>query len=120
MTSPPTDNRRPDVRRLSAIMFTDIVGYSAITQRDESLALSLLDEHNRLLREVIAEHGGSVVKTVGDAFLAEFASALDAVKAAMAAQTVLHTRNATASGGAVGSRLASWTTSPRIGRRSDG
>ena len=98
MTSPPTDNRRPDVRRLSAIMFTDIVGYSAITQRDESLALSLLDEHNRLLREVIAEHGGSVVKTVGDAFLAEFASALDAVKAAMAAQTVLHTRNATASG----------------------
>jgi TolB-like protein len=79
-------------------MFTDIVGYSAITQRDESLALSLLDEHNKLMREVIAKHNGSVVKTVGDAFLAEFASALDAVKAAMAAQTALRARNAIASG----------------------
>jgi TolB-like protein/class 3 adenylate cyclase len=74
-------------------MFTDIVGYSAITQRDESLALALLDEHNRLLHEVIVSHGGKVVKTVGDAFLAEFPSALDAVKAAIAAQSRLHTRN---------------------------
>lgn len=79
-------------------MFTDIVGYSAITQRDESLALALLDEHNRILREAIAAHGGQVIKTVGDAFLAEFVSALDAVKAAMAAQTALHQRNATTAG----------------------
>lgn len=82
-----------DVRRLSAIMFTDIVGYSAITQRDESLALTLLAEHNKILRDVIAGHGGTVIKTVGDAFLAEFPNALDAVRAAMAAQTALRERN---------------------------
>lgn len=86
-------------------MFTDIVGYSAITQRNESLALALLDEHNRILRAVIEQHRGVVIKTVGDAFLAEFPSALYAVNAAIQVQERLHLRNAEQSGEAIRVRI---------------
>jgi adenylate cyclase len=39
-------------RKLAAIMFTDMVGYSALSQRDEKLAQELLEEHRRLLRSI--------------------------------------------------------------------
>jgi class 3 adenylate cyclase len=63
-------------RKLAAIMFTDMVGYSALAQRDESLALELLDEHRALLRPAFLKHQGQEVKTIGDGFLVEFASAV--------------------------------------------
>ena len=75
-------------------MFTDMVGYSALAQTDEAAALSVLGEHNRLLRPIFAKHGGHEVKTVGDAFLVEFASALDAIRCSVEAQQTLHDRNA--------------------------
>jgi hypothetical protein len=46
---PPRDAEQ---RKLAAIMFTDMVGYSALAQRDDRLALELLEEHRRLLREI--------------------------------------------------------------------
>jgi class 3 adenylate cyclase len=83
-------------RRLAAIMFTDMVGYSALAQRNEELALELLDEHRGMLRPVFAGHGGRVIDTAGDGFLVEFASALAAVRCAIDAQRALGGRNAMA------------------------
>jgi len=73
-------------RRLAAIVFTDIVGYSALSQRDEALAIGLLDAHNSLIRMIVKRHGGREVKTIGDSFLIEFSSALEAVRFAVEAQ----------------------------------
>src|ERR1700726_479680 len=80
-------------RKLAAIMFTDMVGYSALTQRNEGLALELLEEHRALLRPAFLKHQGQEVKTMGDGFLVEFASAVAAVNCAVELQEVLARRN---------------------------
>ena len=83
-------------RKLAAIMFTDMVGYSALSQRDDQLALELLEEHRELLRNIFAEFNGTEIKTIGDGFLVEFNSALEAAQCAIAIQRALAKRNADA------------------------
>jgi adenylate cyclase len=83
-------------RKLAAIMFTDMVGYSALSQRDDKLALELLEEHRELLRKIFAEFNGTEIKTIGDGFLVEFNSALEAAQCAIAIQRALAKRNADA------------------------
>src|ERR1700738_2230662 len=80
-------------RKLAAIMFTDMVGYSALSQRDDKLALELLEEHRDLLRKFFPEFNGTEIKTIGDAFLVEFQSALEAAQCAIEIQRTLAKRN---------------------------
>ncbi len=80
-------------RRLAAIMFTDMVGFSAMAQRDEALALDLLEEHRTLLRTAFLKHQGHEIKTIGDGFLVEFASAVAALNCSVEIQEVLTRRN---------------------------
>jgi len=83
----------PEERKLAAIMFTDMVGYSALAQRDDKVALELLEEHRRLLREIFPRFHGTEIKTIGDAFLVEFGSALEAAQCAIEIQRTLAKRN---------------------------
>jgi TolB-like protein/class 3 adenylate cyclase/Tfp pilus assembly protein PilF len=78
--------RSQERRRLGAIMFTDVVGYTSITEKDENSALRLLEEHRNLLTAIFPKYDGVVVKTIGDAFLVEFASAVEAVNCALETQ----------------------------------
>lgn len=82
-------------RKLVAIMFTDMVGYSAMVQRNESRALDLLEEHRVLLRSLFPRYAGREIEVVGDAFFVEFQSALDAIRCGIEIQSLLHERNNT-------------------------
>src|SRR5881392_4070609 len=80
-------------RKLAAIMFTDMVSYSSLSQRDSKLALELLEEHRQLLREIFPRFNGTEIKTIGDAFLVEFNSALEAAQCAIEIQRAIAHRN---------------------------
>lgn len=81
------------MRRLSAIMFTDMVGYSALSQKDEALALRLLEEHRAILRPFFLKYDGREIETAGDSFFVEFNSAVEAANCAIEIQSVLFERN---------------------------
>lgn len=82
-------------RELMAIMMTDMVGYSGSMERDEKAGYARLVEHNEIIRTSIAHHRGREVKTIGDAFLVLFRSAIDAVDCALSIQRAFKDRNLT-------------------------
>lgn len=81
--------------RLAAIMFTDIVGFSRMMEKDEAGTLKLMDFHNELVKKQVDEFNGKIIKTIGDAFLVEFPTANNAVKCAVEIQKDLESHNKT-------------------------
>ncbi len=73
-------------RQLAAIMFTDIVGYTALMGKNEQLAFELLRKNRELQKPIIEEFGGRWIKELGDGILASFPSVSNAVYAAIKIQ----------------------------------
>lgn len=85
----------PDTnRRLAAIMSADVRGYSLLMADDEAATVKTLNEHRRLIAELVAARGGRVVDSPGDNLLAAFFSAVSAVVCAVEIQAELAARNA--------------------------
>lgn len=76
----------PGQRSLAAIVFTDVVSFSARMQADEEVTLRLLQRDFSAMRETCTQHHGSVLKTTGDGLLLYFSSAVQAVACALAMQ----------------------------------
>ncbi len=74
------------VRKLAAIMFTDIEGYTAFVQKDEKSALQKVATHRKYLEEYTAQYNGEVIAFYGDGSLSIYGSALDAVNCGIAMQ----------------------------------
>jgi adenylate cyclase len=93
MKEGPPEATTADTRRLAAIMFTDIVGFSRQMGADEARMLRLLAVHNQVIEQAVAEHHGHIIKTVGDAFLVDFPSVVNAVQCAQHIQAQFRTHN---------------------------
>ena len=76
-------------RILAAIMFTDMVGYTALMQEDEKQAKVNRDRHRKVLEEKIAEHDGKILQYYGDGTLSIFSSGVEAVLSAIEIQKIL-------------------------------
>jgi TolB-like protein len=82
-------------RRLTAILATDVAGYSRLMGADEEGTLAQLKAHRKALVDPkISEHRGRIVKTTGDGMLVEFASVVDALRCAVEVQRGMAERNA--------------------------
>ena len=80
-------------RKLAAILSADVVGYSRLMGADEPATVETLKEYRAAMRRVIVRHKGRVVNAPGDALLAEFPSAVEAVQSAIEIQKALEGRN---------------------------
>jgi class 3 adenylate cyclase/pimeloyl-ACP methyl ester carboxylesterase len=78
-----------DHRQLLAIMFTDVVGYTALTERDEAAAVRVRTQHRDLVRTLVEQFEGELIDSTGDESLSIFPSALRAVDCALALQGAL-------------------------------
>src|SRR6478735_9741235 len=87
MEAPPLE------RKLVAIFAADVAGYSRLMEADEEHTLATLSGHRRIVDEAILRHRGRIAGTAGDSVLAEFASVLDAVHAAIEIQHSLAEAN---------------------------
>ncbi len=73
----------PEDRKLAAIMFTDIAGYTAIMGTDEDKAFEMLKQNHAIHEELITKFNGTLIKEIGDGTLASFHLASDAVRCAL-------------------------------------
>ena len=76
-------------RKLAAIMFTDIVGYTEQMSKDQDVAFALLEEKQSKFKPLIKEHNGSLIKEMGDGTLSQYPSAIDASKCSVELQKLI-------------------------------
>ena len=84
----PPENKSTSTRKLAAIVFADIVGYTALMQTDEATARKNLDKFRTTLNNKVALHNGQVVNYYGDGCLCTFDSAVDAMTCAKEVQQI--------------------------------
>jgi len=80
-------------RKIAAIMAADIAGYSKLVAEDEEETLRRLESYRAVFQDFVARFSGRIFNTAGDAVLAEFPSAVEAVRCAIDVQESLRTRN---------------------------
>ncbi len=81
-------------RKLAAILAADVEGYTRLMRADEEATLNTLSDYREIIDDLIARHDGRVFSTGGDSVLAEFGSAVEAVRCAISFQEEITTRNA--------------------------
>src|SRR6266849_7110712 len=93
MSKEPPEPTPAETRKLAAIMFTDMAGFSRQMGSNEARTLRLLTAHNQIVQQAVAEYAGQVIKTVGDAFLVDFLSVVNAVQCAQRMQDHFRAHN---------------------------
>jgi adenylate cyclase len=93
MSGEPSQTATAETRKLAAIMFTDMVGFSRQMGADEARMLRLLEVHDRIIQQAVTDHHGSIIKTGGDSFLVDFVSVVHAVQCAQQIQAQLQAHN---------------------------
>ncbi|HYV92907.1 MAG TPA: adenylate/guanylate cyclase domain-containing protein, partial [Chitinophagales bacterium] len=78
-------------RQLAAIMFTDMVGYTALMQQNEQLAIQKRDRSKKIFEDALAKHDGKLLQYYGDGTMSIFSSAVNAVLSAIEMQTLFLT-----------------------------
>ncbi len=73
-------------RHLAAILFTDIVGYTSMMQRDERYAVRIIKQYNHVLENEVTKYGGEILNNYGDGSLCTFISVFDALSCAIEMQ----------------------------------
>lgn len=84
-----TTDKEQNNRRLAAILFADIAGYTAIMQQDEKRGLQLLDKFQAVLQKEVNNSNGEIIKNVGDGSICIFSTALSCVECAKAVQAAM-------------------------------
>jgi len=86
---------QPTTRRLAAIVIADVVGYTRLMELDDTRTFAALGAiRSEVIDPAIVSHGGRIVQTAGDGWLAEFPSALAALRSSIQIQREMATRNA--------------------------
>jgi class 3 adenylate cyclase/TolB-like protein/Tfp pilus assembly protein PilF len=87
-------NSEGGTRKLAAIMFTDVKDFSKKMGENEVAAMEVLKIHDDAMREIVARNAGVVIKSLGDSFMVDFSSAVNAVRCAIEAQEHFHKHSA--------------------------
>ncbi len=80
---------KKSTRQLAAVMFADMVGYTALMQEDEKRAITNRVRHREVMESSVAKHNGTILQYYGDGTLCIFHSAIEAVNCSIEIQLAL-------------------------------